>query len=227
MWSLNSNPIKIAQRAVRDLGKSDNLVAAIDEIVRSKRWDQRKSAKGVAFTSFGQFAIERRPFGLGVNSREPFRLVRFALVENRHFEELADLLDIASRRRGRPARNLANDEIYFNKVPTSYNTVDRTVLTLKRSYPHLLAELRASGLTPRQAAIQAGIPVAQSNSMRFGVCDFSKAKNLAETAQGKLLCELFHALPVDAQCALLSRCVEPQLGGDLARKWREKHHVAD
>jgi hypothetical protein len=39
---------------------------------------------------------------------------------------------------------------------------------------------------------------------------------------GSFLCDAFGRAPLDAQCALLSREIEPELGLDLARRWREK-----
>jgi hypothetical protein len=225
MWTRDSSDIKAAQRAVGALTNSKNLVAVMGAIVDHRKWEMRKSPEGTPFTSFGQFAVAPRPSGLGVSCEQGYALIRFSLVENGHYVELADLVDVVTRRQGRPSKSLADGDVFFTKAPTSYNSVDRILLNLKRDpvYAHLLSDLNAGRLTPRQAAIQAGLPVSQKKTLLFDVCDLRKAERLKLEEQVTLLCELFSSVPVDVQCTLLERLIEPLLGGDLARRWREAH----
>jgi hypothetical protein len=74
-------------------------------------------------------------------------------------------------------------------------------------------------MSPRAAAIQAGL-VRPSAPKFGGACDFEAAAALTPKAQGKLLCQLFGAVGLDAQCDLIARQLEPRLGAGLAHKWR-------
>jgi hypothetical protein len=45
---------------------------------------------------------------------------------------------------------------------------------------------------------------------------------LSNLAKGRLLCELFEAVGLQAQCRLLAKTVGPSLGVDLASEWRTR-----
>jgi hypothetical protein len=149
--------------------------------------------------------------------------LRCHLVESGYFEEFTDYLDLVVRERGRPRRNLANSEDFhrFRQAPRSATALEAMLMTLKWAHPEFFARVCARELSPRQAAIMAGIvPSNKSTNRTFGVLDFTAATCLNPAAQGKLLCRFFKVLPVDAQCALLSRVIEPRLGPGLATRWR-------
>jgi hypothetical protein len=92
------------------------------------------------------------------------------------------------------------------------------LLGLKR-HPEVLAELCRTKGSIREAAIKAGVIPAEK-SRRYGVCDFAAAKALPQKAQGNLLCDLFNEVGMDAQCRFLASAVEPRLGLELPKRWR-------
>jgi hypothetical protein len=139
---------------------------------------------------------------------------RFSLTAG-YFAEWTEILERIARERGRPRKKLVNDEEFdrFYTVPTASTARDRLLLVLKRDYPEYFAEVCALKASPREAAIRAGL--IKAGSWRYGgACDISRAAALKQRAQGNLLCELFEVMSADAQCALISRVLEPQ-----ARLW--------
>ena len=76
-------------------------------------------------------------------------------------------------------------------------------------------------VSARAAAIEAGLLVV--DFPRYGgACNIGAAAALTERAQGRLLCELFNVVSENAQCALIARALEPQLGSGLAQRWRSE-----
>jgi hypothetical protein len=220
------DPIEIAQRVLEGNGThlGTTFIDAIDAIVQQSLWQERCSATKEPFSDFGEFARAERPYGLGVADRAAWRLLRFALLERSHYRALTDLIRRFARGPGQPVGTLANGEDCFYRAPTSFNAIDRILLTLYREHPDLLEEVCQGRLTPRQAGIRAGFIPPATRKLKYGACDLEKARRLSSGAQGDLLCELFATLPLDAQCALLSRRIEPVLGPGLTEKWRNGTH---
>lgn len=197
---------------------------AFDEMMQKEIWQKRGSVEEKIFATFGDFAIAPQPDGLGARTERTFFILRRELIGGGYMREFTDYLERVVRERGRPRKNLANSEDFprFRRVPTSMTSLERMLLTLKRAHPEVFADMCAHKLSARQAAIQVGLIVDSGGPRRFGVCNYDAAKRLRHRAQGKLLCDLFHILSVDAQCTLLSRHIEPRLGPGLAKRWREE-----
>jgi hypothetical protein len=197
-----------------------NLLDALDAVVNAKAWQERSSSRGSQYELFGDFAIDRQPFGLGVGCSSSFKMIRFALLYNHHYREHADLLNSCLRPPGRPRNNIAGDEGFYLVISTSRNSIDRILMTLRRNYPAEFELVCNGDLPPREAARRVGLlPFEQRRE--FGVCDLTAVGALPERAQGGLLLEVFKAVGVDAQCNLFSRTIEPKLGNGLAERWRK------
>jgi hypothetical protein len=189
--------------------------------LQAERGHQSLWQEAGPFETFGDFVVALPPAGLGVHTVRAIKLLRDALLTSRHFAQWTDVLERVARERGRPRKNLANDEDFgrFYTVPTASTAVDRLLLVLKRDYPEQFAEVCALKVSPRQAGIRAGLITAGS-SRYGGACDIAAAAALTQRAQGRLLCELFECVCADAQCALIARILEPRLGFGLAQRWR-------
>ena len=139
-----------------------SMTAALDTIVDGHLWQQ-----GRPFESFGDFAVALPPVGLGVRSLEPLRLLRHALLDGGHFAQWTEILERTVRPRGRPRKKLVNDEDFepFYTMPTAATSRDRILLNLKRNYPDQFAAVCERKLSPREAAIQAGLIAAGSCSI--------------------------------------------------------------
>jgi hypothetical protein len=138
------------------------------------------------------------------------------------------VLERIARERGRPRKNLANDEEFqrFYTVPTASTARHRLLLTLKRDHPEHFAEVCDLKVSPREAGIRVGL--IKDSSWRYGgACNIAMAAALKQRAQGDLLCELFGVMSADAQCALIARVLEPRLGFGLAQRWRDGDSYAD
>jgi hypothetical protein len=125
-------------------------------------------------------------------------------------------------------KNLANDEDFerFYTVPTASTARDRLLLVLKRDHPEDFAAVCTLKVSPREAGIRAGL--ISAGSPRYGgACNIAAVAALKPRAQGRLLCELFQAMSADAQCALIARVLEPQLGFGLDQRWRDSDSQAD
>ena len=222
MFGLRRHDREDPVRAVQDALSAtvtmslSSMTAALDTIVDGHLWQQ-----GRPFESFGDFAVALPPVGLGVRSLEPLRLLRHALLDGGHFAQWTEILERTVRPRGRPRKKLVNDEDFepFYTMPTAATSRDRILLNLKRNYPDQFAAVCERKLSPREAAIQAGL-IAAGPARYGGACNLAAAAALNERAQGRLLCDLFNAMSANAQCALISRALEPHLGFGLAERWR-------
>lgn len=223
------NPVDVVQRVLgQPLG--DVLGAfpvALEALVSQELWKERSDGDGAQFTSFGAFCVARLPHGLNVRSLPPLLLIRHGLVTGRWYGEWVDILERHVRERGRP-RNITNEDDFARayKVSRSMNALDRILLTLKRVHHAIFEEVCALDISPREGAIKAGLIADPEAPRNYGVCDIDGAAKLTAKAQGDLLCKLFRALSLDAQCALISRALEGRLGAGLAQQWREGGKVA-
>jgi hypothetical protein len=210
------DPVKIVQHALSETVSMsvDAMVVALDAIIRDNLWQLDRP-----FESFGEFAVTLPPAGLGIRSVRPMKLLRHALLTAGYFAQWTEILEYVARGRGRPRKNLANDEHFqrFYTVPTASTARDR--LLLKRDHLEHFAAVCSLKVSAREAGIRAGLIKAGSPSYG-GACNIVAAAALKKRAQGRLLCELFEALCPDAQCALIARILEPRLGFGLAQRWR-------
>jgi hypothetical protein len=215
--------VEIVQKILtaHDTAPSTNLIELLDRIVCAQVWRDRRSSDNNSYENFKEFGLDCIPQGLGINSAGAFSLVRFALLHKRHYAEYTELLEGCVRERGRPPVNLVGDDKWHVTVSTSRNSMDRILLTLKRDHPEDFAAVCNGNLTPRKAARRLGL-LPTMERREFGACDFTAATSLPMKAQVELLVRLFKALGIDAQCALLSRVIEPSLEPGLARRWRER-----
>ena len=139
--------------------------------------------------------------------------------ERKHYAALTDLTELCVREKGRPPKKSANDGHFRFLTMSGANRVPRLLLTLKQEHPAEYAAVCAGELTPRQAAIRAGF--VSVGVRRFGVLDLSKVAQLRPQGQGILIRELWDAVALDVQCTFLSRVIEPVLGPELAKRWRQ------
>ena len=135
------------------------------------------------------------------------RIVRRILLDLGFISELAELIELIMRHRGRPLKNGANsaNSRRFWTVPRSTTSTDRILITLKRDYPQEFEHLCAGKYSVAEAAKRVGLIGKVYGKGRWGLNDIAAAVKLGPKAQADLLCERFQALPVDAQSALLSR----------------------
>lgn len=215
---VRDDPVRVVQEvlsATATLSLS-SMTAAIDAIVEGTLWQQ-----GRPFESFGDFAIALPPVGLGVRTLEPLRLLRHSLLSAGYFAQWTEVLERTARQRGRPRKKLVNDEDFepFYSIPTAATARDRLLLNLKRNYPNHFAAVCELKVSPREAAIEAGL-IASGSTRYGGACNIAAAAALNDRAQGRLLCDLFKAMSANAQCALIARSLEPRLGFGLAERWR-------
>ena len=212
------DPVRVVQDALSATVTMslNSMTAALAAIVEGDLWQQ-----GRPFELFGDFAVALPPGGLGVRSLEPLRLLRLALVSAGHLAQWTEVLERTARRRGRPRKKLVNDEDFepFYTVPTATTARDRLLLALKHNYPEHFTAVCELKLSPRAAAIEAGL-ITAGYSRYGGACNIQLAAALSARAQARLLCDLFSAMSTNAQCTLIARRLEPSLGFGLAQRWR-------
>ena len=212
------DPVQVLQDALSESAPMSlsTMTAALDTVVEGGLWQQSGS-----FVYFGEFAIAQPPNGLGVRSSAPLKLLRHALLGAGYVAQWTEVLERVARPRGRPRTNLVNDDDFvpFYSLPTASTSRDRLLLALKRNHPDHFAMVCSGKLSARAAAIEAGL-LAVGFRRYGGACDIGAAAALTERAQGRLLCDLFNVVSANAQCALIARALEPQLGFGLAERWR-------
>ena len=182
--SLPYDAIELAQNILgqHDLAPGTSLIDAIDNIVSNKTWSRRLSSSRTPYASFGYFGIDPQPQGLGIHTKSQFRLVRFSLLNKRHYRELASLIECSVRSQGRPSEILVGDEKLCIIVSTSRNSLDRILLTLARDHVESFEAVCRGDLTPREAARRLSLlPSAQRRE--FGACDIAAASNLRAAVQ--------------------------------------------
>jgi hypothetical protein len=201
---VGDDPVKIVQAVLSESGTSslDVLVRALNTILDTKRW------QAGGFETFGDFAVALPPTGLGVRSTPPLKLLRYALLAGRHYTAWIAVLERTARGPGRP----------FYRVSTSTTACDRLLQTLKRDHPEHFARV-CKGTSPRSAAISAGLIESVTETERVHNL-IPRAALLPPDTQREVLCGLFIALDLEAQCELIVRHLEPRLGPGLAGKWR-------
>jgi hypothetical protein len=213
------DPIRVVQDALSDVATMSlgSMTTALDAIVEQNLWRQDRP-----FGSFGDFAVALPPLGLGVRALAPLRVLRHALLDAGNFALWTDILERVARQRGRPRKKLVNDEDFvpFYTLPTAATARDRLLLVLKRGHPGLFKAVCECRISPRAAAIEAGL-IAVGSSRYGGACNIKLAAALGQRAQGRLLCDLFKVMSANAQCTLIARAIEPRLGCGLAEQWRD------
>jgi len=213
------DPIRVVQDALSDVAAMSlsSMTMALDAIVEQDLWRQDRS-----FESFGDFAVALPPLGLGVRALAPLRALRYALLDAGSFAFWTEILERVARQRGRPRKKLVNDEDFvpFYTLPTAATARDRLLLALKRHHPGHFKAVCECRISPRAAAIEAGL-IAAGASRYGGACNIKLAAALGQRAQGRLLCDLFKVVSGNAQCTLIARAIEPRLGFGLAERWRE------
>jgi len=216
---VRADPIRVVQDALSDVATMSlsSMTTALDAIVEQNLWRQDRP-----FESFGDFAVSFPPLGLGVRALAPLRVLRHALLDAGNFALWTEILERVARQRGRPRKRLVNDEDFvpFYTIPTAATARDRLLLALKRHHPGHFSAVCDCRISPRAAAIDAGL-IAIGSSRFGGACNIKLAAALSQRAQGRLLCELFKVMSANAQCALIARALEPRLGFGLAERWRE------
>src|SRR5262249_41551294 len=150
----------------------DTMVVALDAIIGDNLWQLDQP-----FESFGEFAVALPPAGLGI--LRPMKLLRHALLTAGYFAQWTEVLEYVARERGRPRKNLANDEDFqrFYTVPTASTARDRLLLVLKRDHPEHFAEVCSLKVSPREAGIRAGL-ITAGPSRYGGACNIAAATAL-------------------------------------------------
>jgi hypothetical protein len=184
-------------------------------------WSKVRTPSGSTFDSFASFALGPASRGWGVADQSAARLVRYALLEKKHFREWIELLKEIARKPGNPG-NIANGECSrFYTVGRSSTCRDRLLLTLEAKDPDAFARVCAGECSPRRAAIDSGLlPPRPVEHIGFQTI-VDSALRMNKKAQGKLLKFLFDQMSLDAQCALIANSIEIGLGvPELAKQWR-------
>jgi len=198
--------------------RSLSLLASDETLWRERKWPDGRPLEG-----FGDLIVALPPHGCGIRNTAPLVLVRRVLVSGGYYGPWTDVVEKTMRKPGCPPKTLANSDSSerFYRVPTSSTALDRILLNLKRRNPEMFARVCAGECSPRQGAIKAGLIGGAGPKRQYGACDLDAAAALAVGPQGRLLCDLFRCVRLDAQCTLISRLIEPRLDPDLARRWRE------
>lgn len=228
-WSgkaVTLDPVEEIKRLLA-LPIADHLEAAGDAfsaIINERLWEARVDRSGGPFQSFSEFAVAPPPHGLGVRTEPMLLVARNALLARHFYAEWVELLKRHIREPGHPKKVTSEEDFPRRyQVSKSYGSIDRQLITLERNHSGLFTEVCQHLIMPRQAAIKAGLLPDPHAPSRNGACDFEAAKKFKPKAKVKLLRKLFHELGVDAQCTLIANVLEPVLGPDLARRWREAH----
>jgi hypothetical protein len=218
--------IAIVRRAIKNQPSTDtsSLADALNDIVENRLWSEVRDAMGMPFDSFASLALAPSPHGLNVANQAAARLVRQSLLDNKHYSEWTELIKVCRRKPGNTRNNANRERSRFYTVGRSTTCVDRLLLTLEEKYPDIFARVCAGELSPRHAAIQAGI-ISAKPVKQVGFRDIlHSAKHMKPKAQVRLLQLLFDEMSLDAQCALIANSIEVGLGSPgLAKKWRETH----
>ena len=215
------DPVSVLRRALHGgyVSLLEGIVSAGRDVIDGALWNPQGT-----FETFGHFAIAaEQEGGLAVRDNVSAALVRKVLLELHCFGEWLFVLRLIARKPGRPRSSALGGEFQpFYRVPTAKTSIDRMLLVLDRDHPDVVQQVIQGELSPTEAARRVGI--IEHQAFRYGgVCDLSRAANLSDTAQGKLLCKLFGALGLNAQCALL-HLLEDVMGPGLAKKWRDHHN---
>jgi hypothetical protein len=207
-------------------GSKKKIRARFNTILDDKLWLKRKSHAGTYFTSFSDFVFAPSPSGLGARDQAKFEDVRSLLLIEKQYGLLAECLMKVTRARGRPRKtNITTSDIFeFRTISRSLTAVDRMLLTLQRLHPEVFEKVCAQELSPLEAARRVGIvavrnPPKMGKSYRFGV-DMEAISKIRPRAQKKFLPDVFHLMSLDAQCALLTRVIEPLAGPGITERWR-------
>jgi hypothetical protein len=190
------------------------MVAALDALAQDEHWTKQ-------FTCFPDFVFAPVPTGLGVRTIKALKLLRHALLEGGYIAEWTEVLESTTRKRGRPANNVLDENsrpIY--RVTSATTGTDRILLRLKSRHPEIFAAVCESTYKIKEGGIRAGFIKAKSPTYG-GAFDGARFSELSCAAQAKVLCEAFRKSKTDAQCTLIARHLEPHLGTDLAHFWRE------
>jgi hypothetical protein len=205
-----------------DLTDLDDL---IDIIIKGKRWATRVQQDGKECASFVELALAPMPAGMGISTAKRMRPVRASLLALGYYSEWVDLLKATMRRRGRPPKYAAKDNIFrrFWPAPRSHGSIDYILLSLERDYPDDFKAVCDGKEDYRNTAKRLGLSVPSSSKRPWGVSDIKAVSLLSHRAQGDLMCKLCEVVGVDAHCAMLSRVFERRLGPGLAQRWRQEH----
>jgi hypothetical protein len=189
--------------------------SVIDGLVQARSWATRLSPQGYPFRSFGEFAAAARPHGLGVRDECSYRSLASALESTGHYAEFTELIEVSSRPRGRPSKNLADSENFpFHTRRTS--GVEFVLPRLKRHHPHFFAAVCDLQISPHAAAIEAGL----INPPRAKVVNVEVAADLDADLQAEAAAKLWSAMQPEAQARFIRGVLEPRLGPGLADRWR-------
>jgi hypothetical protein len=218
------DPVTVAQKLIAS-GNAVNaeLNSILGQITSKELWHGRTDANGRPFTNFADFATAAVPHGLGICTQEAMDTFGRHLYKANLYRPWAELLSATTRRRGRPSNNLAEGEnrLPTFTLPTSHSATARQVMILARKHPIVFDELSDCQLSLAEAIRKTqAIKRPPQRRLRFGVLDRRGVGKMSRHAQGRLLCELFEEVGLQAQCRLLAKIVGPSLGLDLASEWR-------
>lgn len=108
----------------------DGIHDALDKTIADQLWAQRVDHSGSPFASFPDFALHRRPNGLGVSTTRVARLLKTLLLDIEQISVWVEVLVRIARRPGHPIRTNGEGFRPFYTVSRGPHTVDRILLRL-------------------------------------------------------------------------------------------------
>jgi hypothetical protein len=102
---------------------------------------------------------------------------------------------------GRVLTIAQSDSLRFYKVPTSYSSTDRILLTLACKYPSRFEQVCTGEFSPREIALELGWTKIPAPTLRRFMDD---AAALSDTDQADLLLQLFKVITDEARAVFLA-----------------------
>lgn len=150
--------ITIVRQAVRNQQATDivSVATALDDVIANELWGEIISPTGAAFSSLASFVLTAPPHGLGVSDQSSARMVRQALLDQKHFREWTDIMKVAARRPGNPGNSVNYEGSRFYTVDRGSRSRDKLLLLLEAQSPVHFTSVCNGECSPHHAAIEAG-----------------------------------------------------------------------
>jgi hypothetical protein len=221
---LKRDPISKLQKSCANFARdTTNFSAVLEAVLEAQAWLTRDNGEGKPLGSFSALVLAPLPYGLAVHTTEGVTPFFKHLKRTDRYDLYLELLKSVKRAPGAPPKTIAPCDSFrpFYTPQTSSQSVDQLLLRLEKASPDKLADVVAGRSTPRQAAREAGL-LRRAPTLAFGICYIDAIPKLAESVQGRLLCEIFDRSSPGAQCTLISRKLDGIVGDELAKKWRAR-----
>jgi hypothetical protein len=196
----------------------------MQQICHEALW-ARRDVRQPEFGSLPEFVFAPAPRGLGLRSEKALHKLREALLATGHIREWAEILDYLARPRGAPKKNVADGEHSRPAIKLSRSTGsrDRGLRRLKHQRPEIYEAVCRGNISIHEGSVRAGFVKKSARvNLSYGCCDLTVIGTLKARARADLLCKIFDAAGLDAQCSLLARRVDALTGQLIAPVWRQQ-----